>query len=94
MSYTEPTFVHDPGANLDYSWSWVDWLADGETITTSTVTVETTGLTLGSKTSAAGVVTQWVSGGTAGVAYRMTCHIVTSAGRQDERSMRLRCVDR
>lgn len=82
------THEKDPDATLDYAFDWSSWLAAGETITTPTVTAET-GLTLDSSSEAAGIVTAWVSGGTAGNNYTLACRITTSAGRTDERTMRL-----
>ena len=82
------TYTKDPEAVLDYAFDWSSWLADGETITTPTVTAET-GLTLDSSSESGGVVTAWVSGGTAGNNYSLECKIVTSAGRTDERRISL-----
>lgn len=87
------TFQKDPEAVLDYSFDWTPWLAAGETITSKTVTVPT-GLTLDASNEAAGVVTAWISGGTAGTAYRVECLIVTSEGRTDERSITIRAQER
>ena len=86
-------FVKDPDANLDYGFDWSDWLADGETILTSTWTV-TTGLTKDSDSSNDTATTIWVSGGTAGTSYTITNHITTSAGREDDRSHVLKVKDR
>jgi len=68
-----------------------NWLADGETITSYEVVVPV-GLTLDSHASINGatVVRAWLSGGVDGQDYRVTCRITTSAGRTDERSMRIR----
>lgn len=86
-------FTKDPSAVLDYAFDWSDWLATGETISSHTVTADT-GLTKDSSTEAAGVVTYWLSGGTAGTNYKVVCRIVTSAGRTDERSAWLQVTDR
>lgn len=87
----------DPAAVLDYAFNWSTedkpWLADGETISTRTVTVPT-GLTKDSDSIVAGTVVVWLSGGTAGVTYRVECKIVTSASRTDERSMTIVCQER
>lgn len=90
-------FVKDPNAVLDYKFDWKalangsgesNWLADGETISTKTVTVAT-GLTKDSDTltDTNTSVTVWLSGGTAGTDYTVACKIVTSAGRTDERTV-------
>lgn len=97
-------FPKDPSAVLDYVFDWraltngtgrTDWLAAGETITTKTVTVST-GITLDSDslTNSSTSVTAWLSGGTAGQSYTVTCRIVTSAGRTDERSIKIQVVER
>ena len=80
---------HDPNARLDYAWDWTSWLDAGETITAHTVTASGAGgVTVESSTVIDGKVVAWVSGGTKGKAF-LTAHIVTSAGRQDDRSFKL-----
>ena len=92
----------DPQAVLDYKFDWNaadrdgnKWLATGETISTRTVTVAG-GITKDSDsiTDSGKSVTVWLSGGTAGSAYLITCQIVTSAGRTDERSFLANVVQR
>lgn len=87
------TFLHDPQAVLDYTFDWSTWLGDGETITATTVTGET-GITVGVVTNDASTVTAWLSGGTAGTSYRVVCHVTTSDGRQDDRTLRLSVTER
>lgn len=97
-------FLKDPDAVLDYLFDWAaltngngstDWLSVGETITDHTITV-TTGLTVDSSalTNTATSVIVWLSGGTAGGQYDVTCHIVTSAGREDDRTIKVMCTQR
>ena len=97
-------FLKDPAAVLDYRFDWAaltngtgetDWLATGETISTSTVTA-TSGLTVDSSSIVSGstAVVAWLSGGTAGQAYEVTNRIVTSGGRTDERTITLKVTDR
>lgn len=87
------TVTMDPQSNLDYGFDWTaaGWLAVGETISSFTVTVPT-GVTLGTGGQApaqsAGKVTYWLTGGTVGNKYDVVCHITTSAGRQDDRTIR------
>jgi hypothetical protein len=76
----------DPDAVLDYGWDWSEWLAVGETITSRTVTV-TTGITKDSDSASPTAVVAWLSGGTDGEYYEATCHIVTSEGREDDRTL-------
>jgi hypothetical protein len=83
-------FVKDPNAVLDYAFDWSDWLATGETISSHTITAET-GITKDSDSESSGVVTIWLSGGTAGEYYDVACKIVTSASRTDERTITIKC---
>lgn len=60
-------FRKDPNARLDYSISWSEWLATGETIATSTWTA-TTGITIETAapyaaSNTATTATVWLSGG-------------------------------
>lgn len=82
----------DPQASLDWGTDWSSWLGT-DTITTSTWTVGT-GLTKGTDTHDATTATVWLSGGTAGIRYKITNHIVTAAGRTDERSFYVMVQDR
>lgn len=86
-------FRKDPEAVLDYAFDWTAWLQEGETITNHTITVDV-GLTLISSSEAAGVVTAWLSGGTAQTSYTVECLVETSAGRIDERSFSLSVRER
>lgn len=89
------TFIKDPAATLDYGFDWSAWLAADETITTATVTVpDASALTVNSATHTTSLVTAWLSGGTVQMKYPVTCHIVTSAGRTDERTIQVRVQDR
>ena len=93
MSLTLQNPLKDPSAVLDYAFDWTEWLATGETITDYTITADT-GITVDSSTEDAGKVTVWLSGGTAGINYRVACLITTSAGRTDERTIWIKVVDR
>lgn len=93
MSLTLQNPLKDPSAVLDYVFDWTGWLATGETIDTHTITVDT-GLTKDSSTESGGKVTVWLSGGTAGINYKVACLVTTSAGRTDERTLWIRVVDR
>lgn len=98
-------FIKDPDAVLDYYWDWAattnnssdngDWLESGETISTYTVTADT-GLTKDSdeKTNSDTTIKAWFSGGTVGTEYDVVCHIVTSAGREDDRTITIRVEER
>lgn len=85
--------IKDPDSKLDYGFDWSSWLATGETILTSTWTVET-GLTKVSDSNSTTATTIWVTGGTVGESYVITNHITTSDGREDDRSHVLKIKDR
>ena len=87
-------YLKDPEAILDFAFDWSDWLATSETISTRTITVPS-GLTQSSTdTESSGVVTVWLSGGTVGQIYDVECKIVTNASRTDERTMKIKVVER
>ena len=90
----EKPFTKDPDAVLDYAFDWnTNWLQGGEIITSYEITVET-GLVKDNDSEADGVVTIWLSGGTAGASYIVSCRITTDLGRTDERSIEINCNER
>ena len=96
---TEKVIPKDPSAVLDYSFIWCgddgneSWLQDGESIRSHVVTVDA-GLTKDSDSESGGIITIWLSGGTAGISYIVACLITTNLGRTDERSMIIMCGER
>lgn len=86
-------WVKDPDATLDWRWDWSEWLADGEVIIASTMTVSA-GLVMDSNSFSATSTTVWLSGGTAGQPYSVANRITTSAGRIDERTITIRVTNR
>jgi hypothetical protein len=78
-------FYKDPDAKLDYGFDWATWLGS-DTISSSSWTVPT-GLTKVSDTNDTTTTTVWLSGGTAGVSYRVVNSIVTAGGREEDRSL-------
>lgn len=93
MSLTLQNPLKDPSAVLDYVFDWTEWLATGETITDHTITADT-GITVDSSTESDGKVTVWLSGGTAGINYKVACLITTTEGRTDERTIWIKVVER
>ena len=85
--------LKDPSAVLDYVFDWTEWLATVETITDHTITADT-GITVDSSTESDGKVIVWLSGGTAGINYKVACLITTSAGRTDERTIWIKVTNR
>ena len=82
MSGVLGIFEKQPADVLDYDFDFSDWLADrGDTITSQTVVSSDAGLTVGSVSMVAGVVKAFVSGGTSGTKYKLTCTVVTDGGR-------------
>lgn len=90
---TIPTWTKDPNAVLDYEFNWSKWLYTGDTIASRVVTVPT-GITLDSSVPADDKVTVWLSGGTAGTKYNVSCRITTTGGRVDERTIRISVAER
>ena len=88
-----PTYVKDPDAVLDYGFDWSAWLAAGETIATSTWTVPV-GLTNESESNTDTLSVVWLSGGTDRQTYQVVNHIVTSQGREDDRTLKIKIKDR
>lgn len=88
------TFKKDPDATLDYSFDWSAYLTPlGDTIQTATW-IPDTGLTVVSSAKTNTTATAFVSGGTAGDSLTLTCRIVTTGGRTDDRSITLKIVNR
>lgn len=85
-------YIKDPEAVLDYSIDWADWLVS-DTISTSTWDAED-GITVDDDDSTATTTTVWLSGGTLGARYLVTNHIVTAAGREDDRTITIRVQER
>jgi hypothetical protein len=87
-------YLKDPDAVLDFDFDWsAKWLATGETI--STFTVSRTGdVVIDSSAQSGGVVTVWLSGGTAGTTATVTCRITTNQGRTDDRTITVRIAQR
>jgi len=100
-------FVKDPDAVLDYKFDWkartnnngardkTDWLDTTETISSHTIDADT-GITVNSSVAADTntSIVVWLAGGEAGTTYKVRCEIVTSAGRTDERTARIKVVER
>lgn len=86
-------FTKDPQDVLDYVIDWSDWLATGETISTSTWTVPS-GITKESDSSSSNETIIWLSGGTAYESYDLVNHIVTSAGREKDQTLVIQVRDK
>jgi len=84
-------FVKDPSAVLDYRIDWSTWLG-ADTISIVTWVVPT-GITKAAAANDASSATIWLSGGTAGTTYEVTCRIVTAGGRTDDRTIGITVED-
>ena len=104
----KPTFYKDPDAQLDYWFTWGDWLTATETITdvefvvspTSFFTVEDDTLSDDSEVIDGVTYTDLkgalISGGTAGETGELTCRITTSDGgivRIEDRTIKIKVKD-
>jgi len=87
------SYLKDPQAVLDYGVDWSLWLAGGETISTSTFTVDA-GLTKNSQTNTTVSATVWLSGGTIGQRYKVVNEITTTAGRTNDATFTVIVNDR
>ena len=85
-------FLKDPDAVLDYEIDWSTWLGT-DTINSSSWTTGT-GITIDSDTNTTTAAKVWLSGGTAGIRYTLTNSIVTAAGREEDRSIEIVCLER
>lgn len=87
-------FVQDPADVLDYPWDWLEWLAEGETIVSSTFSVNPSGLSIVSQSNTTTNATVWLAGGVLGSIYTVSDLITTSQGRTVERSANVRVLQR
>lgn len=85
--------IHAPGAILDYAFNWVEWLQQGETISTSTWDISPS-LTLTSQQNVDGITSVFVNGGVINKIYYLTNTIATSVGRTDSRTIILSCQNK
>lgn len=96
MTLYVKTWTKDPQAKLPYTLDWAQWLsqlAGAVTITSSTWTVQV-GITKDSDTNTSLTTTVRLSGGTIGVDYEVTNHVVLSDGSEDERTILIQVRER
>lgn len=86
---------HDPDSRLDYSWDWDKWLGHDETITNHSISILPAQPADGVKLDDSDIypggksVVAWLTGGVENTEVGVTCHIVTSEGREDDRTIDL-----
>jgi hypothetical protein len=82
------TFIQQPSDELDYDINYTDWLSDSDTVLSATATVTPAGLTVAAPlpVDTNRRLKLWVSGGTAGVTYKVEVTMTTALNRvkQDE----------
>jgi len=88
--------IKDPDARLDYTWDWTDWLIGADTISTVTLAYipNDASLTIETPVIAGGTAIVMISGGNLGKTYAVTAHLVTSEGREDDRTRLIRICER
>lgn len=104
---TKPKLVltKDPAARKDWSWNWGDdpddgpgFLLEGETIESATVVLADdapTGLTVEQPPVVDDTTVRvWISGGTLSFRYELVCHVVTTQGREDEKTIGITIANR
>jgi hypothetical protein len=88
-----PTLAYkDPNDVLDYGVDWSQWL-DGDTITASSWSAPI-GITIDSESNSTTATTVWLSGGTPHVTYEVVNHITTAAGREADKTLRIKVMQR
>lgn len=91
----EAHYIKSPVGRLDYTWDWVDWLAEiTDSISSVAVTVPEGLTAVGEPAVDGGFVTQRVEGGVVGATCRMVCQITTDGGLIDARLIYLTILDR
>lgn len=89
-------FTKQSAETLDYDFDFADALAaDGDTVATAVCSVTTGTLVLGSIVinPTANVIKQWISGGTHGQTYKVTCLMTSTAGRTIEIDILIKVKD-
>jgi hypothetical protein len=89
-------YVKDPTEKKDYVIDWTNHLGTAETVTTSTWAVSPVGITLATPNQpalASPFTRTRLTGGTEGIPYRVTNHVITSTGQEFERSFVVNVAD-
>lgn len=79
----------DPVDTLDYLRDWSEWLAEGDTVLSSTWTVDPDGVVTVRASHTDTTATVWLSGGETGQRYAVTNTVTTAQGRTAERTFYL-----
>ncbi len=81
MSGVLGRFTKQPADVLDYDFDYSDWLEDRNDTISSHSVVSEAGLVVGNVFVLNGVVKVFLSGGTNGSSYKVTCTVITTGGR-------------
>lgn len=90
-------YLKDPSSSVDYSVDWSEWLSDAESITSTTWSIDPSGNSapsLGAESAMDTTRSVFVSGGTLGERYRLSCRIQTDSGRTVDRGLTIRIAER
>lgn len=85
-------FLKDPGDRLDYVMTFATWLA-GDTITGTPIWTVPAGITQYATSNTTTTATIWLSGGTHGSDYIITCQVETAGGRIKQQSFTVKVKD-
>ena len=87
-------FTKQPVDVVDYDIDYSEWLSDGDTLESATVTVApATNLVIDSVFVNDPRIKIWVSGGTNGVTYKVTVTATTADGRVKQDEFRVKVKD-
>lgn len=85
-------FTKDPNDRLDYGINWSAWLANDAIDSVTWIVPD--GITADVQGVNGTTAIIWLSGGTAGETYLLTCRIQTTAGRTIDQTIEIACVER
>lgn len=81
--------IKDPDETLAFGFSWLDWLADDETIISHDLSVSGSDLTIANDYHTSASVIFLASGGITGTRYPVLCTVTTSASQIAQRTMKI-----
>ncbi len=88
-------FTKDPTAVVKYTHDWAEnYLGQDETLSASAWSVTPSGLDVDESTHSSGQASVTLSGGIAGILYRVSNAITTSENRAEERAIAIRVQQR
>jgi len=88
----ENLFEKDKDALLDYTADWTAWL--GADDLDSVTWIVPAGITKTAESNNTKIAIIWLEGGTFAELYPVICRIVTVAGREDDRTMLFKIVEK